>query len=232
MAQKPARPTRIIELAGLSGTGKTTVSTGFATAAPPGSTVGARPRFSAPLRRGAYVGLMLAQARRWYGLYRLLRAGMNGRRARRRLRMYIKHLWRRRQQIRDARFALVVEDEAFATWFARDLLRCPGLEGWLEQHIELFYPACVGRHRADYVLADLRCGELLRVQRVHRRRLAGGPVYARGEHERNGTFASRRPAVERVNALLSRRGLVVHLDNPDRLAALARDPMATPPASI
>ena len=214
---------RVIELSGLSCTGKTTVAADLAAGSGPGLRVGARPRFSAPLRRPAYIGLMLAEAPRWWSLYRLLRAAMPGRAARRRVRMYIKHLWRRRQQIRGARPDLVIEDEAFATWFARDLARCPALADWLETHIDLFYPRRVGQREAEYVLVVLHTGEVLRTQRVHRRRLEQGPAYAAAEFARYGTFAERAPAVDAITALLSEGGLVSLVDTPDGQRMLYED---------
>ena len=136
--------------------------------------------------------------------------------------MYIKHLWRRRQQIRASRPDVVVEDESFATWFARDLARCPALWIWLEDNINLFYPRRVGGRRVDYLLIVLATGELLRIQRVHRRRLAQGPIYAAAEHARYGTFADRRPAVAAITALLKGRGLASIADTPDQQTAFYR----------
>ena len=214
---------RVIELSGLSCTGKTTVAADLAAGSGLGRRVGTRPRFSAPLRRPAYIGLMLAEAPRWWSLYRLLRVAMPGRAARRRVRMYIKHLWRRRQQIRGSHPDLVIEDEAFATWFARDLARCPALATWLENHIDLFYPRRVGDREAEYLLVVLHAGELLRTQRVHRRRLRQGPAYAAAEFARYGTFAERAPAVNAVTALLSERGLVTPVETADRQRMLLED---------
>jgi energy-coupling factor transporter ATP-binding protein EcfA2 len=214
---------QVIELAGLSGTGKSTMATHLAQAIGPTRRVGLRARFSAPLRRPAYVVLMLLHARRWWELYRLLRQALSARAARRRLRMYVKHLWRRRQQIRSSRSDLVIEDESFATWFARDLARCPALRTWLEHNVDLFYPRRVGGRGADYLVVVLATGELLRVQRVHRRRLAHGPAYAGAEHARYGTFAERRPAVAAITALLAERGLASIADSPERQAALYED---------
>lgn len=223
-----ARSTRrVIEVTGLSGTGKTTVAATLAARAPDPARVGARARFKAPLSRHAYFALMLRHAPAWWSLYRVLRAGLPGPAARRRLRMYIKHLWRRRQQIRSRRTDLVIEDEAFATWFARDLERIEGMGAWLERYLDRFYPRQVGRHRVEYLVLRVECAELLRVLRVHRRRLErGGPAYAVAELARHGTFASRGPAMARVEALLLERGRVLAADAPGTRLALGRDPLA------
>lgn len=220
------QPRRVIELSGLSGTGKTELSRAFAHRLPGGTRIGVRLHYRAPWRRPAYFGLMVAEARMWRSLYRVLRGTLPGRTARRRLRMYIKHLWRRRQQIRSGGVDIVIEDEAFATWFARDLERCPGFDRWLEVHAARFYPERVGGRAVEYVLVPVACAELVRSQRVHRRRLEQGPRYAAAELARFGTFASRRPAVERVDALLRNRGLVRTADTHQDRVALADDLLA------
>lgn len=137
--------------------------------------------------------------------------------------MYIKHLWRRREQIRSQRFDLVIEDESFATWFARDLSRCPDLQPWLEANIELFYPRRLGGCHGEYRLVLVEISEELRAQRLHSRRLERGAEYAAAEYARHGTFADRLPAVEFMTDLLCRHALVRGPEKPEFQLAMLNE---------
>lgn len=197
----------ITEFSGMPGAGKSTLTARWIVEHA-AERVGQRPHFSAPMRRMTYLALMLGQPRRWYGLYRVLRGILPAGSARRRVRMYIKHLWRRREQIRSAHIDRLIEDEAFATWFARDLDRCPDLWPWLQTHIDFFYPRRVGRSHADYSLVVLELNESTRAERLWQRRLKRGEDYAKHEHTRYGAFESRQSAVQSITDLLAERGLV------------------------
>lgn len=220
---------RIIELAGLPAAGKTAAMERLLGNLA-NNVAARRTDFPPWYRRHLFLGLWFRHARRWYDLYRRLRTCLPRKIARRRVRMYVKQLWRRREQIRSRRIDIIIEDESFATYFARDLDRCDAVADWIDRNADLFYPQRVHHVCTEFLLVVLEIRELVRVHGMYRRGLDNGPVHDRGIRTGEPTHASRRAALVHVNRILEDRKLAEVIRDVRHQAALGSDPSApTPP---
>ena len=168
---------QVIELSGGPAVGKTTVVHSLARDLSASARVlHLQHRWIGPdYRYRTLVALAVRHLPVWLAAFGILARAIGMRPAGTRVAKYLVHLWRRREEIRSGRFDVLLEDEAFISWAASDLAHAPAFAGWLEKHAALLYPDRVGAVGVTYDILPLHCSELVRVQRILRRRLGKGP---------------------------------------------------------
>ena len=171
------RTVQVIELSGGPAVGKTTVVHSLARDLSASARVlHLQHRWIGPdYRYRTLVGLAVRHLPVWLAAFGILARAIGMRPAGTRVGKYLVHLWRRREEVRSGRFDVLLEDEAFISWAASDLAHAPAFAGWLEKHAALLYPDRVGAVGVTYDILPLHCSELVRVQRILRRRLGKGP---------------------------------------------------------
>ncbi len=193
----------IVEMAAPPASGKTTVLERSLTSASIGH-LHHRRRLRG-YREWARVGLLLRHLPVWWGCFMTLRPAVGVRTAGTRTAKYLTHLWRRGEEVRLGTHDLLIEDEAFINWAATDMAHCAPFREWFRTHVGLFYPPRWHGRRMEYRVLDLHCSELVRVQRILRRRLArSDPARAARQTRRNGlrseTLVTAREAAAIVRA--------------------------------
>lgn len=138
-------------------------------------------------RQLARCGLLLRHPCRWLRLFVILRQRLGSRSATTRVAKYLTRVWQRREEIRLGRADVVIEDEGFVNWAARDLAYLPAFGDWFAANVDWLYPGGPPGRAVAYRILRLPGGELVRVQRLLRRRLASGsPARAGRKTRQNG----------------------------------------------
>lgn len=163
----------------------------------------------------ARIALLLRHLPVWWRCFMILRAGVGARTAGTRTAKYLTHLWRRREEVRLGTHALLVEDEAFINWAATDIAHCPPFRRWFRTHVGLFYPTHVQGVAVEYRVLDLRCSEVVRVQRILRRRLERNePARAARQTQRNGLRGETLITTREASTIVRARPGVSDIDAP------------------